>query len=450
MVGSGLLRLSQDLLVAAGVLIALAALNWRMALPVVALLPIHVVIFTRLNPRLRRHSRARRRRNSRLSAYVASRAASLSVAKGALGKPAEIARFDAANRGISSRGSRVAATNGAILGWSAATVALAAVLVLLVAAGEAGAGRLSVGIFVTYYTLLGLLAPVFQRVALANRSLQEGRISLDRITATLAEAPEGPPAGAPDLTIHEGTISVEDVTYRHDDGAPLLTGISFTARRGEIVVITGGNGAGKSTLLELMLRLREPTAGRILIDRQDIAAVQPDSLRAQIGYVPQRVPLLDGTAAENVTIAALEEVSPEELDRAARQSGADTVVNRLEEGWETRLAEGRRDLSHGERQRMALARALLADPPILLLDEPAAHLDVEAEKELAARLRELAKTKAVIIAGDRLPASLVAHRVVHLDAGRLIDTIAVGEPAGARLAETPVLAAPVRAIRRSA
>ena len=151
-----------------------------------------------------------------------------------------------------------------------------------------------------------------------------------------------------------------------------------------------------------------------------------------------------------MTIAALEEVSPEELDRAARQSGADTVVNRLEEGWETRLAEGRRDLSHGERQRMALARALLADPPILLLDEPAAHLDVEAEKELAARLRELAKTKAVIIAGDRLPASLVAHRVVHLDAGRLIDTIAVGEPAGARLAETPVLAAPVRAIRRSA
>lgn len=429
MVGSGLVRLSQDLLVAGGILVTLAALNWRMSLAVLPLLPIQAVIFARHNPRLREESRARRRRRSRLSAYVASRAASLAVAKAALSKPAEMDQFNAANRGIASRGSRVAATHGAIVGWSAASVAFSAVLVLIVAAGEAGAGRLSAGVFVTYYALLGLLAPIFQRVSLANRYFQEGRISLDMISRTLAMAPEVAPAGVDDLVIGEGSVTLESVSFAYGDDRLLLDGVDLRAQRGEILAITGANGAGKSTLLELLLRFQDPTAGRICIDGQDIAHVHPDSLRAQIGYVPQRAPLFDGTAAENVTIAAGGEVPAADLERAARQSGADTVVARLEHGWDTKLAEGRRGLSHGERRRLALARALLADPPILLLDEPTSDLDTAAEQALGARLRALAETKTVIIASDHLPDAIAVDRTCRLVDGRLIEmATAAGAP----------------------
>lgn len=427
MVGSGLVRLSQDLLVAVGILVALAALNWRMSLAVLPLLPIQMLIFARLNPRLRKESRARRRRSSRLSAYVASRAASLAVAKGALRKTAEMDQFDAANRGIASRGSRVAAAHGAIVGLSAASVAFSAVLVLIVAASEAEAGRLSAGIFVTYYALLGLLSPIFQRVALANRYFQEGRISLDGITQTLAMAPEVSPAGAADLVIGAGSIALESVSFRYGDARPLLDGVSLWVRRGEILAITGANGAGKSTLLDLLLRFRDPTAGRICIDGQDIAHVHPDSLRAQIGYVPQRAPLFDGTAAENVMIAAGGDVPAEDLERAARQSGADMVIARLENGWDTKLAEGRRGLSNGERRRLALARALLSDPPILLLDEPTSDLDTAAEHALGARLRTLAETKTIIIASDHLPDSIEVDRTYHLVDGRLV--LVLGETA---------------------
>lgn len=418
MVGPGIVRLSQDVLVAGGILAAMAALNWRMALVVLPLVPIQALIFHRLNPRLRKESRARRRRRSRLSAYVAGRAASLAVAKSALAKPAEMDRFNAANRGIATRGSRVAATSGAILGWSAGAVALSAVGVLVVAAGEAQAGRLSAGVFVTYYALLGLLAPIFERIAQANRSFQEGRISVDRIAQTLAEEPEVGAEGAPDLRIAEGTVVVEGLSFRFGDDPPVLTGVDLVARRGEIVAVTGPNGSGKSTLLDLLLRFKEPTAGRITIDGQDIATVHPDSLRAQIGFVPQRPPLFDGTVADNVAIAAGVEATPEALDRAARQAGADEVVARLAEGWQTKLAEGRRGLSHGERRRLALARALLADPPILLLDEPAADLDGAAELALADRLRTLAESKTVVVVGDRLPAGLTAGRIYRLERGR--------------------------------
>ena len=419
MVGPGLVRLSQDLLVALGVMIALAVLNWRMSLAVLPLVPIQVLIFWRFNPRLREQSRARRRSRSRLSAYLASRAAGLSVAKPALRNQAEMERFDTANRGIARRGSRVAATNGTILGLSTGAVALSAVAVLIVAAGEADAGRLTAGTLVTYYALLGLLAPIFERVALANRSYQEGQISVERITQTLAAAPEVPAAGAPRLEVRAGTLAVEAVSFGHGNEPPVLDGVSVEARRGEIVALVGPNGAGKTTLLELMQRFREPTAGRILVDGQDIAGVDPTSLRALIGFVPQRPPLFDGTAAENVTIGASGEVDAGALERAARLAGADEVVARLPRGWETKLAEGRRGLSDGERRRLALARALLADPPILLLDEPASALDAESAQSFAELLRRLAADKTVVVAGGRLPPGLVPDRTYHLERGRV-------------------------------
>ncbi|MDP9380670.1 MAG: ABC transporter ATP-binding protein/permease [Chloroflexota bacterium] len=419
MVGQGLVRLSQDLVVAAGILLALASLNWRMSLAVLAMVPLQALIFRRLNPRLRRDSRARRRRRSSLSAYLNSRVAGLAVAGPALGGSAEMGRFNAANRGIARRGARVAATHGRILGLSAAAAGLSGVLVLVVAAGEARAGRLTAGTMVAYLTLTGLLSPIFERVALANRYLQEGRISIDRLAELLSQPPEAPAEGGRELEVREGTLSVEELAFGYGAEPPVLRGASMEARRGEVVAVIGPSGSGKSTLLELLLRFREPDGGRILIDGRDVAGVSPGSVRARIGFVPQDVPLLDGTVAQNVAIGAGEAVPEAELERAARLAGADRLIARLPGGWGTEVAEGRRGLSHGERWRLALARALVCDPPILVIDEVGSMLDADAE--LAASLRGLAERKTIIIAATRLPASLRADRIYALEGGRLVE-----------------------------
>lgn len=433
MVGRGLVRLTQDLMVAAGIIVVLAILNWRMSLAVLLLVPVQILIFGRLNPRLRKESRARRRRRSRLSAYLASRAAGFEVAKPALGGGAEMDRFNSANRGIAGRGARVAAISGRIQGLSAAAVALSSVLVLLIAVGEASAGRLTAGTMVTFYALIGLLAPVFTQLAIANRTFQEGEISVDRLMQTLAEPPETPAEGAPSLHVRDGALSVRGVSFAHPGEPPVLDGVSLEARRGEIVAIVGPEGAGKSTLLELLLRFESPDAGRIMVDGQDIAALDPDSLRACAGYVPQDAPLFDGTAAENVTIGARGEVSDEDLERAARTAGADEIVARLPDGWATPLAQGRRGLSYGERRRFALARALLGDPPILVLDDIGALLDGPDGGALAARLRDLAKTRTVVVAGGREPDALAVDRTYVLERGRMAVASAAGSEGDASM-----------------
>ena len=192
------------------------------------------------------------------------------------------------------------------------------------------------------------------------------------------------------------------------------------ARRGELVAVVGPNGAGKSTLLELFARFRQPSNGRIMIDGQDIAEVSVGSLRSKIGLVTQETPLFDGTIAENVTYGVGGEASEEQLQKAARLAGVDDLVSTLPEGWETKVREGRRMLSRGERQRVVLARALAGDPSIILLDEVGSGLDEETQRRLSEQLRELAEHKTVILATHGMPAMHMADRVYRLDGGRIV------------------------------
>ena len=148
------------------------------------------------------------------------------------------------------------------------------------------------------------------------------------------------------------------------------------------MALVGPNGAGKSTLLELLPRFRHPSNGHIVIDGQDIADVSLESLRSKIGFVTQDTPLFDGTITENVTYG-VRDASEEQIQRAARLAGVDELVASLPDGWETKVREGRRMLSRGQRQRVVLARALAADPSIILLDEVGSGLDIETQRTLS-------------------------------------------------------------------
>jgi ABC-type multidrug transport system fused ATPase/permease subunit len=278
---------------------------------------------------------------------------------------------------------------------------------------------------VTSYALIGLLAPITQRITIFNRTLQEAQISVERLAQTLAQEPESPQDEVlPEVEVSEGLVSVEGVSFSYPDGTLALEDVSLTARRGELVALVGPNGAGKSTLLELLPRFRQPTHGRIMIDGQDITDVSLESLRSKIGFVTQDTPLFEATITENITYGArgdASEASEEQIQQAARLAGVDELVASLPEGWETKVSEGRRMLSRGQRQRVVLARALVADPPIIVLDEVGSALDVEAQRTLSDQLRVLAQHKTVVLATHSMPAMLMAERVYKMEGGRIVE-----------------------------
>jgi ABC-type multidrug transport system fused ATPase/permease subunit len=420
-----LVQLAQDVLVVAGVLAVMLYLDWPMGGAVILMVLAIAGIFQFLNPKLQQTSRDVRRRRTRLSAHLNGRIKGLEVVK-SYGRQRDENRWVRKLNGrVADCGTQREAAGGMLLGTSAGTVALFTVLVLGLASGEVASGRLTAGELVTFYALIGLLAPIFQRITMTDRTLQEAHISMHRLSQTLAEEPESPrESELPALEVSEGSVSVEEVSFTYPDGTVALENVSLTARRGELVVIAGSNGAGKSTLLELLPRSREPTSGRVVVDGQDITEVSLDSLRSQIGYVTQDTPLFDGTIAENVSYGVPGDTSKEQIKNAARLARVDEIVAALPDGWETKVSEGRRMLSDGQRQRVALARVLVTDSPILVLDQAAAAVDAENFQALLETVCELAQDKTVIIATHHPAALLAADRIYVLEEGRALEVSA--------------------------
>jgi ATP-binding cassette subfamily B multidrug efflux pump len=422
LVSQGMVQLIQDVLFVIGAIAVLTYLNLVVGLGTTLLLPLIALVFWRINPRVQQASRDTRNRRTRLSAHLNERLTGLAVVKIHGRQREEAKRVRKLNRNVASRGARLATAGGQLQGASAATVALVTALTLGLAAEEVAAGRLSAGYLVTSYALIGLLAPVVQRITIFNRTLQEAQISIERLAQTLAEDPESPQEEEfPEVDVSEGLVSVEGVSFSYPDGTLALDEVSLTAGRGELVALVGPNGAGKSTLLELLPRFRQPTNGRIMIDGQNIADVSLESLRSKIGFVTQDTPLFDGTIAENVTYGVRGNASEEQIQQAARLAGVDELVAYLPDGWETKVREGRRMLSSGQRQRVVLARALAADPSIIVLDEVGSGLDIETQQTLSEQLRVLAQHKTVIVATHSMPAMLMADRVYRIDRGRIVE-----------------------------
>lgn len=419
LVTDGIVQVSQDLLLLLGILTTLLVINWRMGLVVLLVVPAYALLFSVLNPRLQKASRDFRGRRTRLSGLLNSRIGGMGVVKAHGNQKVEMKRVKKINRAVARHGTRREVADGWLRGLSVATVALVGAGVLGLAAGEVTSGRLSGGQLVTFYTLVGLLAPIGRRVALADSYFQEAQISVERLSNTLSEEPENQSEDLSDLKVEEGTVIFEGLAFSYpEDGTEVLEDVNFEARRGELVALVGPTGCGKSTLLQFLPHLREPTAGRILIDGQDTAEVSPSSLRSQIGLVEQDAVVFEGTIEENICYGLKVDLSDECVQRAVRLARVDELVEKMPDGWETKLRDGKRELSHGEQRRIALARALASDPPILVLDEISSSVDPEARQELADTLHEISREKTVICATHSVAKIRAADRVYRLEDGR--------------------------------
>lgn len=313
-------------------------------------------------------------------------------------------------------------TGVALLSLSA-TVLLGVVgaLVMYMGGRQILSGSLTLGGFVTFTAFMGfLVAPVFQVVGIGTQ-LTEAVAGLERTREILNEAAEDrDPRRTRILPVLEGAVRFERVEFAYEPGKPVLRGISFEAAPGTVTALVGSSGSGKSTTIGLIAAFHTPTAGRVLVDGVDLSTVRLDSYRTQLGVVLQETFLFDGTIRDNVAFAR-PAASEEEILAACRIARVDEFAERFAEGYATVVGERGVKLSGGQRQRVSIARAILADPRILILDEATSSLDSETEQMIQEGLGYLMRGRTTFVIAHRLSTIRRADQILVMEAGEIVE-----------------------------
>lgn len=413
-----------DALLIAGALAVLFAMDWRLALVVAATLPALYFVLRRVGHAIRLTAREQRRQDGELATRLNATLGSIALIQ-AFGREAhEDARFaaeSARSRDAGVRNARVAALVSRSVGVVAACATAATVFVggtfALRGAGTPG----DLLVFVAY--VAALFKPVRDLGKLWAK-LARARVSAERLGELLAHAPEIADApGATDAGVLRGELSFEHVSYAYAAGRPVLDLASATIRAGEHVAVVGRSGAGKSTLLRLALRLCDPDAGRVRVDGRDVRTLTLASLRREIGVVLQDAVFVGASIAENVRYGDLR-ASSSEVERAARLAGLHDFVATLPQGYETIVGERGALLSGGQRQRLSLARTLIRDPAILILDEPTSAVDPTSAAAIERAIAAHRAGRTTIVIGHQFGSFAAFDRVLEVRDGRIHDVTA--------------------------
>jgi ATP-binding cassette subfamily B protein len=298
-------------------------------------------------------------------------------------------------------------------------------------------GRLTLGDLVMINAFLIQLYIPLNFLGVLYREVKQSLTDLDRMFLLLERDREVADApGAPPLVVHEGVVRFEDVRFAYEPDRPILHGISFEIPAGKTVAVVGPSGAGKSTLARLLYRFYDVTGGRISIDGQDIRRVQQASLRQAIGIVPQDTVLFNDTVGYNIGYGRTG-ATPAEVEAAARAAHIHDFIASTPKGYATTVGERGLKLSGGEKQRVAIARTLLKNPPVLIFDEATSALDSANERAIQAELKSAAQGKTALVIAHRLSTVADAHEIVVLDGGRVVERGAHAEllALGGRYAE---------------
>ena len=303
----------------------------------------------------------------------------------------------------------------------AAIIAVGVTAVMIVAATHVVAGTLSVGDIVLVNAFILQLYQPLNFLGVFYRELRQSLTDLENIHGLFALAPEI--ADAPDakpLAIGGGTVRFSDVRFDYDSRRPILRGVSFTIPAGHKVAVVGPSGSGKSTLVRLLFRFYEVAGGSVAVDGQDVRSVTQDSLRRAIGVVPQDTVLFNDTVAANIAYGR-PGASQAEIEAAARLAQIHDFVTSLPEGYATMVGERGLKLSGGEKQRVAIARVMLKNPPVLVLDEATSALDSRTEQALQGALERAAAGRTTLVIAHRLSTVIDADEIVVLEQGRVVE-----------------------------
>jgi ATP-binding cassette subfamily B protein len=333
----------------------------------------------------------------------------------------EAARYDRAMAGYQEAAVKTAVSLGLLNAGQAAIIGAGLVAVMAMTALEVQAGTMTVGSFVMANAYVIQITMPLNFLGTVYREIRQSLIDMREMYELTDEAPEI--VDAPDarpLAVGAGEVAFRAVDFDYGPGRSTLRGVSFTVPGGRSLAVVGPSGAGKSTIFRLLLRLYDVTGGAVEIDGQDVRAVTQGSLRAVIGVVPQDTVLFNDTIGYNIAYGRAG-ATEDEVVAAAKAAQIHDFIASLPEGYDTRVGERGLKLSGGEKQRVAIARTILKDPPILILDEATSALDTRTEREIQAELKRLGENRTVLMIAHRLSTVVDADEIVVLDQGRVAE-----------------------------
>ena len=361
-----------------------------------------------------------------ITAYLQETLSGIRVVRSFGQEPRHLQRFRALNTSNRDVNMTTVNLNAAYFPAVELLSALATVGIVVYGGMQAIDGDITPGVVFAFVAALNLFFDPIQQLSHLYTTYQAGMAALDKIFELLDEEPDL--VDAPDaieLDRLRGEIELRDVSFGYGGGDDeetvwALHDVSLKIPPGQTVALVGATGAGKSTIAKLVARFYDPTRGAILVDGHDLRTVTQASLRRQFGVVPQEAFLFSGTIAENIAFGR-PDATPEEIDAAARAVGADEFIRALEHGYDTPVGERGTQLSAGQRQLVAFARALAADPRVLILDEATSNVDLHTEGRIEDGLRRLLAGRTAVVIAHRLSTIRQAGRIVVLDGGRIIE-----------------------------
>ncbi len=431
LVEEGLATLIQAGLTLLGVLVILIVLDFQLALLTFLALPLLAIGALLFRIASADAYRLTREKIATITGYLQESLSGIRVVRSFGQEPRHIRRF----RELNNENRRVNMTtvnlNAAYFPAVELLSALVTVEILVIGGIEVLNGHTSTGVVFGFIAALNNFFDPIQQLSQLYTTYQSGMAALDKIFELLDEQPELVDApGATPLPRLRGEMRFENVSFRYGskDEAPrpdgevawALRDVDLSIPAGQTVALVGETGAGKSTFAKLVARFYDPTEGRILVDGHDLRAVTAHSLRSQMGVVPQEAFLFSGTIRENISFGR-PDASDEDVRDAARAVGADTFIERLENGYDAEVGERGAQLSAGQRQLLAFARALVADPRILVLDEATSNVDVHTEGLIEQGMRRLVAGRTAIVIAHRLSTIRNAGRIVVFEHGRIVE-----------------------------
>ena len=421
--GMGLVALNDAIVLGAAAIGFMLYIHVELTLYVLIPMPLVVLSARLLGRRLHHRYQGVQAAFSDLTEAVRERLAGMRMIKAHNAEGASLAAVEGVSRDYVAQNMRLVGVTGVFFPLMVMLTNLSLAVVLYFGGRKAILNEITPGDFVAFISYLGLLSWPMMALGWVTNLIQRGGASLQRLGAIFEQQPEirNAPA-AKRLSVVRGHVVFDGVTfcYDRDPRHAVLSGIRLDIRAGRVLGIVGAPGSGKSTLLSLVPRLYDATRGRLTIDGMDVRGIDLAVLRRQVAYVPQEPFLFAGTVGENLMFGCPRDCAAR-FEQVAADAGLTETLAHLPAGLETRVGEKGVLLSGGQKQRIALARALLVDAPILLLDDPISQVDTQTAAVIVAAIRRMAGRKTILIASHRLSAVRFADQIVTLDNGRLVE-----------------------------
>jgi ATP-binding cassette, subfamily B, bacterial len=419
---TAILPLFTNILILVGMAGVMLALNWKLAL--IALSPIPVLIFAtvRLGHKIQAASRVQRSREGGIASSTAESMAGMRIVQALSLEDRMASIFQGFNSGSLKDGVKAKRLSASLERLTDLMTALSTAMVLWFGALLVIRAVLTPGDLIVFLTYLKFTFRPIRDFAKNTSRMAKATTAGERVIDLLEETPDiSDAANAVTAPAFKGAVRFENVGFGYGDGRSVLKSVNLAIEPGQVAALVGPSGVGKSTIASLLMRLYEPTSGRVLIDGCDIRHFTRASLRAQISVVLQESLLFSDSVRENIALAR-PDATDAEIEAAARLANAHDFIAQMPEGYDTVLAERGVSLSMGQRQRLAIARAALRHSPILILDEPTAGLDRKNEQQVIDALRRLSRGRAVLLITHDLELAAEADMIAVLDRGVIAET----------------------------